>query len=410
MDVGRALLTQIIDEDDLNSVLNVGVRADWFEDKDQRKIYLWIKEYFDRYGETPTDEVLSHQFPTFRLSSNPPPYDYCVDRFVEQRTRVILMDAIIEANQALDLDNQKDAQSAFSKALLRVGTEVTPIDDSNAIKTLRDRFEFYREHCKNAGKLRGVTTGFSTLDTITGGFQPEQFILFGGFAKQCKSWVLMTSAFRAHGQGKTALFVTFEMSVFEQLCRFDALAAGINANSLLYGRMKNDDWRKLKKGMSLVRGLRPFIITADLSRTMTLSGLAGKIEQHQPDIVYVDGCYLMDNEVGAEPFSTQAYTSISRGLKRLAQRKKIPIVCTTQALTGKARDGRVTMHSLGWTSAWSQDADLIMGVEKPEKTRIIDLRVVGARNVAPRDISVSCNFEESIFEECDTDEEDDDDD
>lgn len=151
--------------------------------------------------------------------------------------------------------------------------------------------------------------------------------------------------------------------------------------------------------------MSPFIVSGDISATTTVSGLSAKIEEHEPDIVFVDGVYLMENEIGAQPGSPQAYTAISRGLKRLAQRIDKPLVATTQALVGKMdKQGSVTINSLGWTSAWAQDADLILGVERISDSPLLRLRVVAGRNVPPAEINVGCNWEESLFQEVEIEE------
>jgi replicative DNA helicase len=235
---------------------------------------------------------------------------------------------------------------------------------------------------------------------VTSGFHNQQFIVWGGTAKQGKSFMLMKSAIAAQEQQKKVLFLSFEMSAYEQLCRYDAICCGINSMKLLYGELSDEEMKKLVYGMKARRHYAPFIISSDISASTTVSGLAGKIEQHQPDIVFVDGVYLMEPEGGEPPGSPQAYTSISRGLKRLAQRINKPLVVTTQALEGKlGKSKAITLHSLGWTSAWSQDADLVLGVERDPEQPLLCLRVVAGRNVSPRAIGVAINWEESILVE-----------
>lgn len=400
-DTGLALISKVVADASLSKVMSAGVKPDWFEDIEHRKVYAWMLDYFSRYGETPTAAAVGDEYPNYQLRRNvTEPLDYYIDRFRAQRQRAILVDSVIDADTALKDDDHKLAQESLSKGLLRLGKEVNTLVDTNAVGKLRTRYDEYEEIRKNSGLITGVATGFSLLDTVSGGFHPEQFILFGGAQKQMKSFMLMKSAMAAHAQGKKALFLSFEMSASEQLVRFDAMACGINASKLSRGILSDEDMKKLKQGMRLLRNMRPFIVSSDISASTSISGLAGKIEQHQPDIIYIDGCYLMDNEVGAEPGSTQSYTSISRGLKRLAQRIKKPIVGTTQALTSKmSKDNAVTMHSLAWSSAWAQDADLIMGVERVPETNLVRVRVAGGRNVPLIEMGIVCNWEESIFEE-----------
>ena len=400
-DLARSLVCKVIEEHDLLPALNAGVRADWFEDPSQREAWSWIIEYFTRYNEAPTLTAFKRQFPAYRVVAAEEPYDYYLDGFREQRQRSILVDTVVEANDALEGGDHRTAQESLSRGLLRLGREITSLTDHNAVKHLRDRFDYYEDRRQNAGVLTGVPTGFPSLDLVTSGFHPEQFILFGGSAKQGKSFLLMKSAIAAQAANKKVLFISFEMSKEEQLARYDGIQCGVNAMKLIHGTLSDDDMKRLRHGMRLFRNLPSFIISADISATTTVSSLAAKIEQHRPDILFVDGVYLMESESGADPGSAQAYTAISRGLKRLAQRSKIPVIGSTQALTSKmGRGGAVTLHSLGWTSAWSQDADVILGVERMEEGPFINLRVVAGRNVSPREIRLACDWERSMLEEC----------
>ena len=399
-DHARSLISKIVLEGDLATATLAGARASWFDDEEHREAFSWILEYHGRYGEAPTKAALKTQFPNYRLTLPEEPYAYYLDCLRDQHRRSVLLDAVIAANGALEDGDSRGAQEAMSAGLLQVGKEVSSLTDESVLDGLEARFAAYQEARANVGVLRGVATGFEALDFLTGGFHPQQFILIGGAAKQGKSFMMMKSAMAAQAAGKKVLFLSFEMSQHEQRARYDAMACGINSMRLLHGNLTDEDERRLQRGWRLVKNLPPLVISADISATTTVSGLSAKIDEHQPDIVFVDGVYLMENEVGADPGSPQAYTAVSRGLKRLAQRIELPLVGSTQALSSKmGKDGAVTLHSLGWTSAWSQDADLILGAEREPGAPIIRLRVVAGRQVSPTEITVAVNWEESRFEE-----------
>ena len=58
---------------------------------------------------------------------------------------------------------------------------------------------------------------------------------------------------------------------------------------------------------------------------MTVSGMQAKIMEYQPDVVFIDGAYLMQSELPkVEQGSAQALTEIARGLKKLAQSQRHP--------------------------------------------------------------------------------------
>lgn len=402
-DLGLRLISKIINDSDIVTAVTGGLRPEWFEDETHREVYQWMLSFYGKYGQAPNAVALGTQFPNYVLKETPEPYDFYIDHFREQRKRALLSDMVVSANTALNDGDTKRAQEHVSQGLLNLGREVTTLTDQNAVEDMADRYKVYKEAQRNQGTVTGIATGFPTLDFSTSGYHPQQFIVLGGMAKQGKSFILMKMAIAAQEQGKRVLFLSFEMSGYEQLARYDALCFGINSMRLLHGTTTDEDFDKLKAGMRTRKNMAPFIISADISATTTVSGLSGKIEQHQPDIVFIDGVYLMENEVGAEPGSSQAYTSISRNLKRLAQRIKMPLVVTTQALSSKMKDNKVSMHSLGWTSAWSQDADLILGVERRDTDPTINLRIVAGRNVSPREIQVRVDWENSEFEELEED-------
>lgn len=409
-DFGRELVSKIIHEDDLVSATNAGIRPTWFDDEEHRAVFTWIIEYAGRYGETPTVKALKAQFPTYRLLNVDEPYEYYIDHFRNQRKRSLLMDVVVDISDALNDGDPLRGERSLSQGLTKLGLEIGTLNDVNLVDTIDQRYFDYEDSYNNPVELVGVPTGSPTLDIASGGFQPEQFIVIGGQQKQGKSFILMNSAIAAQDAGYNVLFFSFEMSQYEQQARYDAIVSNINATSILHRRLDEDDLRAIKRGLRLRRNMADFIISADISAMTTVSSIAGKIEQHQPDIVFIDGAYLLDNEIGAEPQSVQAFTAISRSIKRLAQRIKKPVVVTTQALPGKMSKGVVTMHSLGWTSAWAQDADIILGVERDEAVNNwIRFRLVAGRNVSPREITLQVDWETSTFEEIDIAEEADDD-
>jgi replicative DNA helicase len=160
---------------------------------------------------------------------------------------------------------------------------------------------------------------------------------------------------------------------------------------------------RLRRMMHSLEDLHPLTFVHDPAATTTVSAIAAKIAQYKPDVAFIDGTYLMDSEVqNVEPNSPQALTSITRSLKRLAQRVQIPIVQTTQALTWKARRG-LTLDSIGYSSSFAQDSDVIFGVEevKDSDDKEILLRIIASRNCPRRDVRLALDWEHGSIIETD---------
>jgi replicative DNA helicase len=121
----------------------------------------------------------------------------------------------------------------------------------------------------------------------------------------------------------------------------------------------------------------------------------------QPDVIFIDGVYLMLDEQTGESNTPQALTGITRSLKRLAQRMNKPVVITTQALNWKTKKGKVSTDSIGYSSSFLQDADVVFGLEKEDETvddtRI--LKVMAARNSANVEASLMWDWASGMFRE-----------
>jgi replicative DNA helicase len=155
--------------------------------------------------------------------------------------------------------------------------------------------------------------------------------------------------------------------------------------------------------MVLSKNMQPFIMSEDSSSLTTVSAIAAKIQEYQPDAVYIDGMYLMDDEHGEPKGSPQALTNITRGTKRLAQRFDIPIVGTSQVLSWKLNNKRtraITADSIGYTSSFVQDSDLVLGVERnPDLDDQAIIRVVEARTAGHAEVHVKWDWQTMEFEE-----------
>jgi replicative DNA helicase len=139
----------------------------------------------------------------------------------------------------------------------------------------------------------------------------------------------------------------------------------------------------------------------DSSAASVISGIANKIQQLQPDVLFIDGVYLMMDEQSGEANTALALTNITRSMKRLAQKFQIPIVITTQTLRWKMHKGNVTVDSIGYSSSFLQDADVVFGLQQEDEnvddTRL--LKVLASRNSGPLEVSLVWAWDTGEFRE-----------
>ena len=189
----------------------------------------------------------------------------------------------------------------------------------------------------------------------------------------------------------------------EQEARYDAMRALISHQRLLTGTLTSEEEARYKKILEGLEKIDHKFWLVDSAAGATVSGIASKIQTLQPDIVFIDGVYLMVDEQSGEANTPQALTNITRGLKRLAQRFDKPIVISTQVLTWKMKKGNVTADSIGYSSSFFQDADIILGLQREdeavEDTRL--LKVVASRNSGSAEATLEWQWSEGRFREMD---------
>lgn len=399
------LISKIIKEQSITEAVRSGLKPDHLSPS-WSPVWSWILEFNREHGAVPTERVFSAQYGDMQLEdASQETFSRLLEEIFGAYRERTIMDALSEAIPAINDSDIDRAMSLLSSGLQKASVEAARLRDIDIIQNWENRLARYEEMRQQPNALRGIPTGFHGLDRITHGLRPQQFIVFAGEPKRGKSLFALILANSAHAHGKKPLFVSFEMSIEEQEARYDSLISRVPYTRILSGDLNKDDMKKIQKSLSLRKNMHPFVISEDTSSLTTVSALAGKVQEYSPDVLFVDGVYLMDDEDGEPKGSSQALTNITRSLKRLAQRFDIPVVGTTQVLSWKLQNRKtraVTADAIGYTSSFAQDADLILGVERnPDMDDQAIIRVVTARSSPTGEVHVKWDWSTMEFEEVD---------
>jgi replicative DNA helicase len=181
------------------------------------------------------------------------------------------------------------------------------------------------------------------------------------------------------------------------------MVGGVSFGRLRTGQLTPEEEEKLFKAMRQRAEFPDFWMSADSVGASTVSGIAGKIEQYRPDVVFIDGVYLMQDDQGEPQGTPRALTNITRALKRLAQKIRLPFVVTTQVLPSRynATIGLNT-NSVAYSSSFAQDSDVVLGIEQPGK-----LSIVISRNSPQAEVMLHWDWETGTLEEMGNEEDED---
>lgn len=400
-DNARRLISRIVRERHIDTVLLRGVAPDWFNIPEDRQVFDFLTEHYRTYGEVPTGVTVKDNYPSYRLLKVDDSLEYLVDQFLDHRRAVATQNMLNEAVGLWDGNGPRDYERVLSvlRESLRELDEVSAtVSELDLVVEPDGRFHEYLVRKERDGELLGYATGFPTIDRATAGLQPGQLVTILASPKAGKSTLALKMASVIHQNGSPIVFQSFEMSNLEQQERFDALRAGVSHNRLRRGALSESEEDAYQRMLGSL-GDVPFVL-ADSASGITVSALAAKVSSRVPDVLFVDGVYLMIDEVTGEANTPQALTNITRSFKRLAQRLNIPIVITTQALLWKMQGTRLSEKSPGYSSSFLQDSDVVLGLERIENedtTRT--LRVIASRNCGPADVTCVWDWNAGVFEE-----------
>lgn len=378
-----ALLTRILLDRDFHNVEKLQITEDYFSIPEVREIFRYIKDTFHNpqtLGLTPSVDMVSSRFRGFyTVPANDPVPLLCN----ELRRNKLQIDMLNLAG-SLYQEAQADPMAALATLKAQV-PRLTSMQDvgqdlsmSAAFNLIRDRYNTVQM----SGGIIGIPYPWQPLNDATQGMQDGQYIVIFGRPKSMKSWVATKIACHAYLRARRrVLYYTREMEPLEIADRMACVIAEVDydlfENGQLQPVMADRVWAILGDLIQDERaagaaGMHQPFLTIISDRSMGTDGggvswLQAKIRETRPDLVVVDGLYLMkDDRTGKREVDWKVITNISRDLKLTAQQFHIPLIGVTQA-TRKAEGtmGQDTTEA-AFADAIAQDCDAMYRTISPK--------------------------------------------
>jgi replicative DNA helicase len=210
---------------------------------------------------------------------------------------------------------------------------------------------------------------WATIQAETMGVSEEDYIVFYGRPKSKKSWVLAKIIAHAYECGKNVLIYTKEMTPKNIMRRVAACLAEVPYSELRRGKLTANDKEMFYSLLRRVHEMRMSQNFTCLSAKDVPAGgdtvpwLRSKIERHGPDIVFVDGLYLMsDADTRKNKASHEKMTSISRAFRQMILDTRTPGIATMQANRKAAGHANAELDEIAFSDAIGQDATILCRV------------------------------------------------
>jgi replicative DNA helicase len=137
----------------------------------------------------------------------------------------------------------------------------------------------------------------------------------------------------------------------------------VDYNALRTGRLTPKEEKLYFEDLEAFSENDPFILSGDDEDKGGVMSITAKIKEYDPDIVYVDGVYLMhDDRTNKRTSDWQGIAHITQDLKRMAKQQNIPIVGSTQANRSAEKSKGDSKSEVAFGDAFTMDADYLIRI------------------------------------------------
>lgn len=326
-----------------------------------------IKE-LDRLG---GNAYLAELVGTVPSSANLKYYAEIVQKKSMMRNLIEAATEIIE----LGYDESQNIENLLDTADKRMG-EVTSSPTMRKFVPMKDmlgeaweRFEHLHgsEH-----EMRGVPTGFSSLDSMLAGFQKSDLIILAARPSMGKTALALDIARQtAIKYGTPVGIFSLEMSSQQLVDRMLAAEAKVNAWKLRTGKIDSDDeFQRVRDAMERMSKAPIYIDDQPATNAVVMRSVARRLKrEHGIGLLIVDYLQLMTPTASrASDSIVQQVTEISRSLKTLARELEVPVLALSQLSRAvEQRRGKPRLSDLRDSGSIEQDADVVMFIHREDK-------------------------------------------
>jgi replicative DNA helicase len=316
-------------------------------------------------------------------TSNAGRYAKIVEEHALLRRLIRVAGDIAELSYDLPDDVTKAVDTAesmvFEVAQRRVTDTMAEIHD--LLDANLDRLEQLYERGES---ITGVPTGFTDLDELLSGLQPNALIVVGARPSAGKTALGLGMATHAALEaGRPVLVFSLEMSRLELTQRMLCSEARVDSKRVRNGKLNEADWQKIAHATGRLAEAPIWIDDNPNLTIMEIRSKARRLKARTGDLglVVVDYLQLMTGRSSAENRQVEV-SEISRGLKILARELECPVVALSQLSRGleMRQDKRPMLADLRESGCLTADTRITRADTGAEVT-LGELLAAGAEHV-----------------------------
>ncbi len=294
------------------------------------------------------------------------------------RRKGTLRRLISQATDIVSLGYQEDTDletllDSAEQKLFSVSQKYLKQNFVSISEILHETFDRLDELHREKGKLRGVPTGFTDLDSKLGGLQKSDLVILAARPSMGKTSMALDIIRNVAVQHKKGVAIfSLEMSKDQLVDRLLSAEAEVDLWKMRTGRLSDfgadNDFERIGHALGRLSEAPIFIDDQGALNIMELRTKARRLQaEHDLDLIVVDYLQLMQGH--ATDNRVQEVSEISRSLKVLAKELNIPILALSQlsrAVEQRGGDKKPQLSDLRESGSIEQDADVVMFIYRDE--------------------------------------------
>lgn len=277
--------------------------------------------------------------------------------------RIIAMAQQLMNRALLEADEPDQILAGAEESLLKLGESrandglITPL---KVIQNYQGGINAFLDPSK---RIKGISTGFTKLDEMTGGLHPGELIILAARPSMGKTALALNIAWHVATRLRQAVAIfSLEMSNESLLTRMLCSSAYVDSQRFRAGYLTQEERSKLRHAANEMVEAPLFIDDTPGVNLMDMHAKLRRLQAEQPlGLVIVDYLQLMSVR-GRSENRNQEVSALSRGMKLLAKELHVPMLVLSQlsrAPETRQGDHRPQLSDLRESGSIEQDADLV---------------------------------------------------
>ena len=332
---------------------------------DESDLYGFIREHVGKYGKLPDRKTVKKwakgekiPLPVPEEIIEPPEFYY--DKLEHRNLKLELLQAMKDAEQHRPEDPQQ-ALEILSGHVLDLNTHRLR---TKLVNIVEDGMTIVGKEFAKAvhGDDKGLMFGWPTLDEMSGGLRGGDLVSIIGRPGMGKTYMALHGMINAWNVNYTTLFVSMEMNSTPVVQRVVSMYTHTSIGELKTGQVSTKKYKQMSQLMDGLSGGHGMWV-ADGRLSVSVNDLALLCRQLQPDVVYIDGAYMLRSE-NSRVARYERINQNTEDVKILAEELNIPIVQTFQfnrGMTKKKEIEDVDLEDIAGSDAIGQLSSLVLG-------------------------------------------------